>query len=165
MYIITILFHINNGDIMEEIISKRLIIGRIENSIYEVATLMKDYDIGFLPIVKKDKIVGVITDRDIVIEAVSNCANTNTKIENYMTNRIISIEKDKTIDDVLQLMATYRIKRILATEGGKVIGVISFSNIITQYPNHPKLIETLQAIYTIENRPNQQDLEVDEFYL
>lgn len=150
---------------MKEIMSKNLIIGHIENSIYEIASIMKEYDIGFVPIIKQNKIVGVVTDRDIVIDAVSNCANTNTKIENYMSHHIIAIESNKSIDDVLDLMASYKVKRVLVTEKNKVIGVVSLSNILSVSDNCDKILETVRQIYTPVERPNQDHLEIDEFYL
>lgn len=150
---------------MKEIMSKNLIIGHIENSIYEIASIMKEYDIGFVPIVKQNKIVGVVTDRDIVIDAVSNCANTNTKIENYMSHHLISIESNKSIDDVLDLMASYKVKRVLVTEKNKVIGVVSLSNILSVSENCDKILATVKQIYAPVERPTQDHLEIDEFYL
>ena len=67
MNIFYYLFNTNSGDFMSlnDIMSKHIIVGSVDDGIYEIASIMKENDIGFVPIVRDDKIVGVITDRDM----------------------------------------------------------------------------------------------------
>ena len=62
---------------IENIMSKNIIVGSVTNTLEENSTLMKKYDIGFLPIKDQKNIVGVITDRDIVVSAISNKCSQN----------------------------------------------------------------------------------------
>ena len=150
---------------MKEIMNQNVVVGKINQTIYEIAEMMKKYDIGFLPIAKGNKIVGVITDRDIVIGPILNQIEGSTSIENYITHRVISIDINASIDDLLECMTTYQIKRILITDQNKIVGVISIRDLVAHNINSQKLIDTLKQIDCIKAYPNQSDLEIDEFYL
>lgn len=165
MYIICLLFHTIKGDMMKEIMSYPIIVGKLDYSIYEIASLMKQHDIGFLPIAKENKIVGVITDRDLVVEALANEVASNATVENYITHRVISIEQNASIEEVLHKMSEYQVKRILVTENNKVVGVIAFSDLLNQVGQNDKLVDTLKRIDRIHTHSTQDELEIDEFYL
>lgn len=150
---------------MKEMMSYPVIVGKLNDTIYEIASLMKEYDIGFLPIAKDNKIVGVITDRDLVIEALANEVTSNTTVENYITHRVISVEQNASIDEVLQNMSKYQIKRILVTENNKVVGVIAFSDLLHHVEQNEKLVDALKEIDRIHTHPTQDGLEIDQFYL
>ena len=89
------LFNTNSGDFMSlsDIMSKHIIVGSVDDGIYEIASIMKENDIGFVPIARDDKIVGVITDRDIVVKIISN-HDYNSDITNYMTKDIVDVSID-----------------------------------------------------------------------
>ena len=108
MFLYNIIETVKNisGDIMKikDIMTRDLVIGNIYSTISEISKIMQQADIGFVPIADGNKIVGIITDRDIVIRALANNAESNTEVEKYMTTNIISIEQDKTIEDAINLM-------------------------------------------------------------
>lgn len=164
MYNFIHLFHTINGDFMKHIMSSPVIVGNINDTIENIAVLMKKYNIGFLPIAKANKIVGVITDRDLVIGAFIQLKNGNTPVENYITHHVVSIKSSGKVEEVLQLMTQYKVKRILVTEKNKVIGVIAFSDLLHNVDSQ-QLIDTLKKID--ENKINftQDYLEIDSFYL
>lgn len=147
---------------MKEIMSYPVIVGKIDESIFEIANKMKQYQIGFLPIAKDNKIIGVITDRDLVVGPLSN-HDIEASLENYITHRVISIAHNKDVDTVLEYMAKYQIKRVLVTENQKVIGVISLSDLLQL--DAKKIVSTLQTIDQNANHQTQENLEIDSFYL
>ena len=109
MYNNYFLKHIINGDNMEikDIMSKNLIVKDINTNIYEISKTMKEYDIGFIPISKNNTIIGVLTDRDIVTKIL---ANNDNKINGYINNKIITININKSIDDIINLMGNKKNK-------------------------------------------------------
>ena len=122
---------------------------------------MKEHDIGFIPISKKDKIIGVITDRDIVVRALANGARKNSKIESYISPNIISCDINETIDTILNIMKESKIKRVLITDLEKVVGIISISDII----NEKNAIKAFKEIYEINRNDDYFKTEIDDFYL
>ena len=149
---------------INDIMSKKIIVGSTTNTLSEIAELMKKYDIGFIPIVDKNKLVGVITDRDIVINAISNNCSFNDLIDKYIVKNIISIEQNKSIDDALNLMALKKVKRLIVTDNNKISGILTLSDILGKYDNEI-LLDTFKQIFEINRNDDLFSTEIDEFYL
>lgn len=146
----------------KDIMTTSVIVVDKEIDIFDIAKIMKENDIGFIPVSDKQKIIGVITDRDIVVKVL---ANKDTKIYNYITKDIITCNIDDNIDTILTIMAESKIKRLLVIDDKKMVGIISLSDIINiDCSNQDKLI-SIQSIWSISKNDQSHDLEIDEFYL
>lgn len=165
MHKVNLLPHTSNGDIMlENIMSKKVIMAKASETIKEVSEKMLAYDIGFLPVVSESKLVGVITDRDIAT-SLKNINSLDVKVEDYMTKNIISIDVKKSIKDVLKLMKKEHVKRIVIKDKQKLVGVVSLSDIIAHYIDEYTLMDTMKSIFTINRNSDKYETEIDEFYL
>lgn len=146
----------------KDIMTESLIVVDKNADIYEVANLMKENDIGFIPVSDNKKIIGVITDRDIVVKII---ANKDTKINNYISKKLITCNITDSIETILFKLSKNKIKRILVEDNQKVIGIISLSDILNiDYNNYDKLI-SIQSIWTITTNDQSREYEVDEYYL
>lgn len=155
------------GDYMKvkDIMSKNLIICSSDINVINISNIMKKYNIGFIPIEKNKKIIGVITDRDIVINIISNKVNNNSSIESYVNNNIIHIEENSSIDKCLNIMKKNKVKRLIVVNKEKIVGVISLSDILNCYDDLDKVTEVAKAIwYTTKNNDNYK-MKIDDFYL
>lgn len=154
-----------NGDSMriKEVVNKNIIVGDVKNSIAEIANIMKKNNIGFLPIKNEKKIIGVITDRDIVINCISNNCNNNSSVEGYINKNIIHIDWNREITDALNIMAREKIKRILVSSNMKLVGILSLSDIITK--EEKKAMETIKTIWKLKDNNRNVEPEIDEYYL
>ena len=141
--------------------SKNLIIGKNTDSIKRISELMKENDVGFIPISNDKKIIGVITDRDIVVRALAMSAKGSSRIESYISPNVISCDVNENIETVLNIMKESKIKRVIITEFEKVIGIISLSDVI----NEKNAFEAFKKIYEINRNDAYFKTEVDEFYL
>lgn len=148
---------------IKDIMSKKIIFSNIDSSIKDVSNLMKEHNIGFIPIKSSDKYVGVITDRDICL-AVPTLKSINDSIKSYISNSIISIGVNDNIEDALKLMSKYKVKRLLVKEKDNTIGVLSLSDILN-YTNTKTIIDTYKNIFYIHNNTKEFTPEVDQFYL
>lgn len=147
---------------VKDIMTKNLITCDINNSIHQISQKMKEYDIGFMIITDKKKVEGIITDRDIVIQMISNYDH---KVKDYISKNIYTINQGETIDYALDVMKEKKIKRLLVTDKLRVVGVLSLSDILNNTENNKKLIDTIKSIYSIKVNINEQNVEVDTFYL
>jgi len=163
MYNNYFLKHIINGDNMEikDIMSKNLIVKDINTNIYEIAKTMKEYDIGFIPISKNNTIIGVLTDRDIVTKIL---ANNDNKIDGYINNKIITININKSIDDIINLMGNKKIKRVLIENNNKIVGVVSLSDII-KYIDDQKIKNAISKIWEIDKNIDRKNVSINDFEL
>ena len=150
---------------VKDIMSKNLIICSSDINVINISNIMKKYNIGFIPIEKNKKIIGVITDRDIVINIISNKVNNNSSIESYVNSNIIHIEENSSIDECLNIMKENKVKRLIVVNKEKIVGVISLSDILNCYDDLNKVTEVVKAIwYTTKNNDNYKT-EIDDFYL
>lgn len=150
---------------LENIMSKEIISASENASIQEVADKMLTFDVGFLPITNKNKVVGVITDRDIATTVFKNATSLSHPIQDYIHKNIISCDKNTNIIDVLHLMKKEKVKRILVTENKKVVGILSLSDIIKNSKEEKEIIATLREIFTLHRNTDKYPTEIDEFYL
>lgn len=149
---------------VKDIMTKKVITANRHTTFNEVAKLMAKHDTGFIPIVDHDEIIGVITDRDIVIRGLSNRENYNCPVDKYMTHEVITIKPDASIDQASELMAQKQIKRLLVTDQGGLTGVISLAD-ITNY-NNKKALQALTGINKKNTKSYQDDNpSVDDFKL
>lgn len=151
---------------IEKLMTKELIVGNITDTLYDIALLMKKYNIGFIPIAKGKQIIGVITDRDIVINALANKVKSDECIEEYMNVDLVTINQHETSEKALDVMGFKRVKRLIVEDNNKVVGIVSLSDLIKDpdiavdavVDNLRKLLENF------ENRTDEE-IEIDDFYL
>lgn len=151
------------GDFMriEHIMSRDLIVMDINSNIYDIAIQMKEFDIGFIPINKGNKIVGVLTDRDIVVKLL---ANKSEKIEGYINKDIVKININNSIESAISLMGDKKVKRLLVEDNNKLVGILSLSDILNNC-NSDIVYENIKKIYEIYRNTDEHLIDVHEFEL
>lgn len=100
-------------------------------TISDVAKLMQENHVGSIPICNEhDDIVGMITDRDIVLRNVANQKDpSNTKVTEIMTTDLITVDPEMDVYKVSRLMAEKQIRRIPVVENRKVVGVVTLGDL------------------------------------
>lgn len=147
----------------QDIMSRNLIIMNDNTGISEIARIMKEKDIGFIPISNDNKIIGVITDRDIVVNAISNKCDLDTPVKEYATKNVISVNMDDNVSKILNVMRKNKVKRVLVTDEHKLVGIVSFSDILNN--NEFDILNTMKEIWSIKRNNDHYETEIDEFYL
>lgn len=103
---------------------------RPDDSIHDVAALMGTADVGFLAVIQDGQVVGVITDRDIVLRGVAAGVDPAAPIAGIMTRKVQGREEFDDLDQALDLMATQKVRRLVVRDGeGKVTGLVSIGDI------------------------------------
>ena len=101
-----------------------------ERSIREAARLMADQDIGALPVGENDRLVGMITDRDIAIRAVAEGLGPDTKIRDVMSREVMYCFDDEDIDDAAHNMGDIKVRRLpVLNRDKRLVGIISISDL------------------------------------
>ncbi len=116
---------------IKDIMTKEVECCSLLDNIYEVAVKMKDLNVGAIPIVDEEKLVGMITDRDIVIRGVAEKNPGSTKVEKIMSDHLVTVTPDTTTDEAAQLMAEQQIRRLPVVEGENLIGIVSLGDLAT----------------------------------
>ena len=116
---------------IKDIMTKEVECCSLLDNIYEVAVKMKDLNVGAIPIVDEEKLVGMITDRDIVIRGVAEKNPGSTKVEEIMSDHLVTVTPETTTDEAAQLMAEHQIRRLPVVEGENLIGIVSLGDLAT----------------------------------
>ena len=114
----------------------------INDEISTIAEIMDSNNIGFVPVLEEDEIIGVITDRDIVIGPVMDNITT---IEDFINKNIISIDENENVTEALLLMKENKVKRLLVTSKEKYVGVLSIFDLL-EIKEKEDLLNTLIEI-------------------
>jgi CBS domain-containing protein len=126
-----------------------------KESVQEAARRMRDANVGFLPVCDSSKkVLGAITDRDIAIRIVAEGRAPTTAAGDVMTREVVSCRPDADVRDAEQLMGTRQKSRmIVADEDGRLVGVISLSD-IAQVEEGSRASETMKQVTDREVRPH-----------
>jgi CBS domain-containing protein len=101
------------------------------DSVVEAAKLMRGEDAGLAPIVDGDRLVGVVTDRDIAIRVVAEGRDPqSTKVEEVASQNVVTIDPQQELDEALRLMAQHQLRRLpVVEEDGKLVGIIAQADV------------------------------------
>lgn len=98
------------------------------DNVFEVAVKMKELNVGAIPIVDQERLVGMITDRDLVIRGIAEKHPGSTKVEDIMSKELITISPDAASNEAAKLMSDHQIRRLPVVEEGKLIGIVSLGD-------------------------------------
>jgi CBS domain-containing protein len=112
----------------------------------EVATLMKQEDCGSIPVVDGNRLVGIVTDRDIVIRAVAAGKDPKTlRVSEVMSSNPVTIGPDAAVDEARKVMADRQIRRLPVVDKGALVGIIVTAQ-IARREDHKEMGETMKDI-------------------
>lgn len=122
---------------------------RPRTGIKKIAKIMRTQDIGALPVVKGGRVVGMVTDRDLVVRALGNGGNpSKLKARDVMTIDIHSCQPNQPLEDAIQLMENKRIRRLpVVDDDNRLVGMLSMSDVCAYAPR-PSSGELMHAIAT-----------------
>ena len=100
-------------------------------TIKEVAQIMADNQVGAVPVCdEKNQVLGFVTDRDIVLRAVSTGKDTSkTKISDIMSSEIIKTTPDTKLEDASEVMCINQVRRLPVIENNKIVGILSMGDL------------------------------------
>ena len=103
----------------------------LSTMVADAASLMKSEDVGSLPIVEGDQLVGMVTDRDIVIRVVAEGKDLQaTTVGEIASRDHVTVDPEQDLDDALRLMAQHQVRRLpVAEEDGRLVGILAQADI------------------------------------
>ncbi|AYG69885.1 MULTISPECIES: CBS domain-containing protein [unclassified Rhizobium] len=115
---------------VSEAMTRDVRIARPDQSIRDAALIMADIDAGVVPIGDNDRLVGVITDRDIAIRAIARGKGPDAKIADVMSSDIKYCFEDEEIDHVMQNLGDQQLRRLpVVSRDKRLVGILSLADI------------------------------------
>jgi CBS domain-containing protein len=118
------------------------------DSLRDVARIMKDKDTGVVPVVDGRKIIGLITDRDIVIRGLAEGKDLGSvTITELMTKQIRSVRDDATVNEALELMSSAEVRRVaVVNKNDELVGIVSLGDISINTDKDNKVGKPVESI-------------------
>ena len=134
-----------------DLMTRNPVSARPEDSVAGVARLMKDNDIGPVPIVEdtsSKRLVGIVTDRDLAIKVIAAGRDPQTTpVRQVMTTNVITCRADDDIETALDAMATQQLRRIPVVDGdNRLVGIIAQADIATRMDRPEKTGQVVKEI-------------------
>jgi len=101
-----------------------------DTDLVTVAKHMKQLDVGVIPVVEGQQLVGLITDRDIVIRAIAAGAQAQqAQVREYMSPSPTTLSPSDSVQEAAEIMAREQIRRLPVVDGGKLVGIVSIGDV------------------------------------
>jgi CBS domain-containing protein len=118
-----------------------------EMTLQQVAQMMRDGDMGSVPVVEDGRLIGIVTDRDIVIRCVAEGRGAETPVSEAMTTQIFSVKPDDYAFEAVRLMGDKQVRRVpVVADDGMLAGIISIADIALETEDELEIAETLEEI-------------------
>jgi CBS domain-containing protein len=115
---------------INEVMTEDVYLVTPDQTIAEAALLMREKDVGSVAVHADDKLVGILTDRDLAIRAVADGLDSGTRVRDVMTEGIKYCFDDEEVDDVASNMAELEIRRLpVVNRNKRLVGFVSLSNV------------------------------------
>ncbi|BAD75375.1 CBS domain-containing protein [Geobacillus thermoleovorans] len=101
------------------------------DNLYEAAVKMRDFNVGAIPIIDDGRLVGMITDRDIVVRGMAEKRPGSTAVTEVMSRDLVTLSPDDSVQKAADMMARHQIRRLPVVENGRLVGIISLGDLAT----------------------------------
>ncbi len=130
---------------VSEAMSRNVRIAAPHQTICDAAKMMAEMDTGALPVGENDRLVGMITDRDIAVRAVAQHKSPDTQVQEVMSHEVLYCFEDQDLKEVVRNMGEEKVRRLpVVNRSKRLVGIVSLGDIARegQEPTH----ETLSRI-------------------
>src|SRR5438477_1520311 len=116
---------------VREVMSSKLCSIDTDKPVAYAAKMMRDEDVGIAPIVEGDRLVGVLTDRDIAVRVVAEGRDPEqVKVTEVASRDVVTLDPQQDLDEALRLMARHQVRRLpVVEEDGRLVGVVAQADV------------------------------------
>jgi CBS domain-containing protein len=140
--------HATGGRVVQDVMVGDVLTIDADATLLEAAQLMRDGNVGVLPVVEDGRLRGIITDRDLVVRGMADGAvPSTTRVGECATWDIICARGESSIDEAMEVMAECQIGRLPVVDtDNRVIGIITLSSLALRSPKQGDALETAQEV-------------------
>ncbi|MGF7186703.1 CBS domain-containing protein [Desulfitispora alkaliphila] len=133
---------------VNEIMTKNVVSISSQQTIKEAAQLMKQHNIGSIPVVDNGQLQGIVTDRDITIRSTADGEADNTPVAECMTTDVTVANSNMDVHQVSNMMAEKQIRRLPVVENNQLVGMVALGDLAEQNIYQDEAEEALSSIST-----------------
>ena len=114
---------------IKDIMTKEVVFVNQEDTIEKAAQLMKDYNVGSIPVCDGQKIVGIVTDRDITLRCVSQGKDVKQVVSDVMTNNPVTAHPLTDVQEAARMMSDQQVRRLPITDHNNLVGIVALGDL------------------------------------
>jgi len=133
---------------VNEVMIRDVVTMDASGTLLEAAELMRDANVGMLPVMDEDVLRGIVTDRDLVVRAMTRDVRpSEVRVSECLSEPPRCAEPDWTVDEAMEEMARQQVGRLPVVDtSGRVIGVVTLSSLALRSPKQQEALETAQEV-------------------
>ena len=99
-------------------------------TVLDAAKVMAAEDVGPVPIVEGERLVGVVTDRDLVVRVLAEGRDpSSTTIGEIASSDLVTVQPDSDLSEAVQLMSRHQVRRLMVVENGRLVGIVAQADV------------------------------------
>jgi CBS domain-containing protein len=119
---------------VSEVMTAQVVTAKPSSTIREVARIMEQIESGAVPVMEDDKVIGLVTDRDIVVRGVAAGVGVESPVSQVMSDDVQTCREDDNVADAAAKMGSHQIRRLVVLDDkGKLAGILSLGDIAQDY--------------------------------
>jgi CBS domain-containing protein len=120
-----------------------------ETTVTQAAQLMQKHDVGSIPVCQGEHLIGIVTDRDIVVRNIAHGRDPHsTPVRDVMTSQVRMVNADMDLHQAAEIMAKSQVRRLPVVDKDRIVGIVSLGDLATQAKTDVELAKTLGLIST-----------------
>lgn len=127
-----------------------------QTSVSQVARMMRDLNIGDVLVLKDGKLCGIVTDRDLATQVLTNGANAQAPIEPYITTDVVTGSPDWSLEQVANVMGKHQIRRLPIVRDDSVVGIVSLGDVALHTQKQATIADSLKNISEVTRKRVRQ---------
>lgn len=132
---------------IREIMSSNVATITPQDSVIKAAQIMSHYNIGSVPVVENGNVVGILTDRDIVLRSVALGGDlSQIQAQQVMTSNVVTATPDMGIENAAQMMASNQIRRLPVVENQQLVGMVALGDLAIESEHIDEAGDALNSI-------------------
>ena len=132
---------------VREVMTTNVVSATPDTTLEEIAALMKNLDTGAIPVVDEGDLIGIITDRDIVLRCVAEGRDpAELNVEDILSEDIEVVDPDTKVEEALEIMGRRQIRRLPVVENGELVGMVSLGDLAVKQGDQQETAETLRDV-------------------
>lgn len=140
---------------VKDIMTKNVAYINPASTVVEAAQLMQKHNVGSIPVCDQSGVIGIVTDRDIVVRNVAHGNNPqSTKVQDVMTSSIATATPDMDVSAVSKIMASSQIRRVPVVENNKLVGIVALGDVATDAKYDTEVADALAEV-SMPSKPQQ----------
>lgn len=137
---------------VKDIMTKNIAYVNPQSKVIEAAQLMQKHNVGSIPVCDQNGVIGIVTDRDIVVRNVAHGTSPqDTPVQDVMTSQVKTVSPDTDVNDISDIMSNDQIRRLPVVENNRLVGMVSLGDMAV----NPRVdMEASEALTDI-SKPSQ----------